>query len=709
MGMIGEVFALAGLHVDSASFAAYGSALQGAESGVSEFASGTKAIMAGAFVLPAAALAGVAGYGVELASGFQDAGVSLTNLYGSADVAKQKFDWMTNFAAQTPFNFTEIEQGAIKLKSYGMDIETYGRTMGDTASNMGKSFNDVIEAYADAGNGEFERLKEFGVKAVVVQKSNLDTYAKYGAQMNDTVLKYTDKTGKEMAQVVDRNNSQMVYSTLNNIFDVEKGFQGAMETRSKTLTGMMSNITDNLTSGLSHLVGYEDMKVQTFSLMGALTGLAGVAVDVSGAFAHMSEPMQTIILVVAGATAAIGLLAAGSIAYGLILPLITADTFLFGATLSAAIWPVTLIVGGIALLAAGLVYLDEKTGLVTAAWEVAKDAFTIFVEYITIAAGMLYDFIVPKLEEIKQAYLDMIPQGAIDAVVGFASKISDLFGGAASSIHTQAEGIRKDNEETAKSFDTYSNVNMGGTGSQITTVDGLVKTLTGDAKTGTTALDAMGKVPAAGTIAGLTGIDTGAKNATTSGKQLQVNLTALGSVSMGGTTAQLMLIDSTGKRSSLTVSQLQEYLKQAGNVSASGTIGQLALVDSSGKATNITTQQAINLLSSAGSQSMSGTIGGINGITSAWAQANAAANAYAKSAIAQAQAEITYRNGMKDSTSTGMTSKEGVTVIGATPKVNMSVVSPSKTTTGPTVNNYNIGTVNNNGSTLQKTAARRVT
>ena len=36
---------------------------------------------------------------------------------------------------------------------------------GDTASAMGKSLDDMVEAVADAATGEFERLKEFGIRA----------------------------------------------------------------------------------------------------------------------------------------------------------------------------------------------------------------------------------------------------------------------------------------------------------------------------------------------------------------------------------------------------------------------------------------------------------------------------------------------------------------------------------------------------------------
>ena len=122
----------------------------------------------------------------------------------------------------------EVEEGGIKLKAYGMDIETYGKTFGDTASGMGKSFNDVIEAVADAQMGEFEKLKKFGIKAAQVTNQNLASYAASGASVGQTLFTYVDRAGKQMTRVVDRNNREMITGTLSAIWN-EK-YAGAMET-----------------------------------------------------------------------------------------------------------------------------------------------------------------------------------------------------------------------------------------------------------------------------------------------------------------------------------------------------------------------------------------------------------------------------------------------------------------------------------------------
>jgi hypothetical protein len=459
MGRIGEVFADAGLHIDNASFSEYASKLKAAEGNITNFAAAHSAALIGTGAAMVGLVGGVAAYGVSLASGFQDAGVSLTNLYGSADIAREKFKWMVDFAAQTPFEFKEIQDAAIKLKSFGMDIEDYGRIMGDTAANMGKSINDIVEAYADAGQGEFERLKEFGVKAVVVQNDNLNKYAQYGAKVNDTVLTYTDKTGKQMAQVVDRNNSQMVYSTLNNIFDIEKGFQGAMETRSKTFSGMLSAIKDNLSFGLADLVGYDmaTMEVETNSLMSVLMSLAGVAETVTSAFANMPESMQTAITIIGVGAVAAGGLAVGIGLVGAASSLATPGMMALATSINAAIWPATLVVGALALIGIGLYELEVKTGLVSDAWTFMKDVFVIGADYLMRAASALSAWVGEKCEEIRQAIDDMIPDEWAEKIGNIVDKVEGYFGNMSGNVHAKAESLRRDTKNVGDSA-----IEMGG-------------------------------------------------------------------------------------------------------------------------------------------------------------------------------------------------------------------------------------------------------
>ena len=53
-----------------------------------------------------------------------------------------------------------------KLVNLGLTpSETALQSYGDTSAALGKDLSQMIEAVADAATGEFERLKEFGIKA----------------------------------------------------------------------------------------------------------------------------------------------------------------------------------------------------------------------------------------------------------------------------------------------------------------------------------------------------------------------------------------------------------------------------------------------------------------------------------------------------------------------------------------------------------------
>jgi phage tail tape-measure protein len=97
---------------------------------------------------------------------FQSLQASLITFTGSAEAANAQFAVLQEFAKTTPFSLEEVVGGFNKLVARGMQptIESF-QSFGNIAAGTGKSLDQFIEAVADAVTGEFERLKEFGVKA----------------------------------------------------------------------------------------------------------------------------------------------------------------------------------------------------------------------------------------------------------------------------------------------------------------------------------------------------------------------------------------------------------------------------------------------------------------------------------------------------------------------------------------------------------------
>ncbi|MBP8290731.1 MAG: hypothetical protein KAX51_13170, partial [Chromatiaceae bacterium] len=102
---------------------------------------------------------------------------SLETVTGSVAKATTAWEVLQGFAAKTPYSLEQAVQGFINLKSMGLDPSMAALTSyGNTAGAMGKSLNQMIEAVADAATGEFDRLKEFGIKAKIEKDQVVMTF-----------------------------------------------------------------------------------------------------------------------------------------------------------------------------------------------------------------------------------------------------------------------------------------------------------------------------------------------------------------------------------------------------------------------------------------------------------------------------------------------------------------------------------------------------
>jgi len=153
---------------------------------------------------------------------------TLKTVLGSQEAATSKLDFIREFAATTPFQLPDLVEATVKLEAYGITAETVLGTLGDTAAAMGKDINQAVEAIADAQTGEFERLKEFGIKSV--------------QEAGRSYLLYVDRFGKEQKALIDRNNRDIITSTVTAIWN--ERYAGAMRERAQTFEGIVSNLKD---------------------------------------------------------------------------------------------------------------------------------------------------------------------------------------------------------------------------------------------------------------------------------------------------------------------------------------------------------------------------------------------------------------------------------------------------------------------------------
>lgn len=155
---------------------------------------------------------------------FDRLNAGLITVTGSAEAAAGAFAQLEKMAADTPFSLQQVTQAFTKLANYGLNpgakaIKSYG----NTASALGKDLSQMVEAVADAATGEFERLKEFGIKS-----------AKEGDKVAFT-FRGTTTTVK--------NSAQEIENYLMRLGEVD--FAGNMDARMKTLDGAISNLGDS--------------------------------------------------------------------------------------------------------------------------------------------------------------------------------------------------------------------------------------------------------------------------------------------------------------------------------------------------------------------------------------------------------------------------------------------------------------------------------
>lgn len=172
---------------------------------------------------------------IEARSEYEKFNAVLTNTFQSDKVGAAALNMLTDFAAKTPFQLNELTGSFVKLANRGFaPTRNEMMKLGDLASSQGKGFDQLTEAMLDAQTGEFERLKEFGIKA---------------SKSGDKVMLSFKGVTKEV-----KNNSDAISQALMQ-YGMMTGVAGSMEAISKTLGGQISNLGDQWNTFLVNVGG----------------------------------------------------------------------------------------------------------------------------------------------------------------------------------------------------------------------------------------------------------------------------------------------------------------------------------------------------------------------------------------------------------------------------------------------------------------------
>lgn len=156
---------------------------------------------------------------VDVTKRFQSLEAQLRTSTGSIINAGKAFTALRGFAKETGQDIDSVVTSFNRLVNLGLDPSKEALlAYGNIAAASGKSTIDFVEAVADATTGEFERLKEFGIKS-----SNQGDHIVF--------------TFRGMQKSI-KNNAADIEKYLKSLGEVE--YAGALDNQAKTLEGAIN-------------------------------------------------------------------------------------------------------------------------------------------------------------------------------------------------------------------------------------------------------------------------------------------------------------------------------------------------------------------------------------------------------------------------------------------------------------------------------------
>lgn len=202
---------------------------------------------------------------VNVTAEFQKLDAVLTNTLGSKSAAQRALKEIRDIAASTPFSVVELTQSYVKLVNQGIKpTKAEIIKLGDLAASTGKQFDQLTEAIIDAQTGEFERLKEFGIRA---------------SKQGDQVV-FTFKGVQTQVDFTSESIRDYIFA-----LGEAEGVSGSMEAISATLGGQISNLGDSWDSLLNTIGDGNN---------GALSGAVMLVKDLVEGFEQFLKTQQQI-------------------------------------------------------------------------------------------------------------------------------------------------------------------------------------------------------------------------------------------------------------------------------------------------------------------------------------------------------------------------------------------------------------------------------
>lgn len=168
---------------------------------------------------------------------FQQLEIAFTTMLGSAEQANALMNQLINTAAKTPFNMSDVTNGAKMLLAYGTAADEVNGTLlkiGDIAAGLSVPLNDLIYLYGTTmvqGRMFTQDMQQFTGRGIPLADELAKQFGVAKSEIGDMVT--AGKVGADEFQ-----------KALFHMADTK--FANLMEKQSASLTGQMSNLEDNI-------------------------------------------------------------------------------------------------------------------------------------------------------------------------------------------------------------------------------------------------------------------------------------------------------------------------------------------------------------------------------------------------------------------------------------------------------------------------------
>lgn len=300
-----------------------------------------------AATVAATAAMAVASKAVSLGAQFESTEMAFKTLLKDAQLAKNTLAELSQFAAETPFQLPEVEQGAKQLLGYGFSANQLVpalRQLGDISAGLKIPLDDLIYLYGTSSQQAHLFTRD------------INQFASRGIPIIDELSKVLRVSKSEVMDMT--SDGQVNFSHLQqaiaNLTSEGGQFAGVMANAATTLEGRYSNLQDNITLAMRE-IGTEIIKA--FDLKGIVETAIGFTNQIKDAVKNYGGEVIALVGIIVSFASGMAIARGAMLAYNVAMKMATTSATIFQIVTNPAF--VFQLVVGLGAAAVAMDVMDE--------------------------------------------------------------------------------------------------------------------------------------------------------------------------------------------------------------------------------------------------------------------------------------------------------------------------------------------------------------